>query len=159
MNGIKILKQNRKYLLEMVSDLDEKALMTVLKGFKTNILWNLGHLVVTQQLLIYLSSKTQMLIPRSMRKDFQISTSPEQWSSIPDLEEVKSYLLELPEKLEQDYERSVFKDYREFKSMTGVQLCSIEEAIDFNNFHEGYHTGIIHVIKNNLDKHEQEIIH
>ncbi|MES0491194.1 MAG: DinB family protein [Leptospirales bacterium] len=144
MRGIDILKQNRNYMSVLVSGLDEKSLLFIPKGFKTNILWNLGHILVTQQMLHYSLAGKRINMPPPLRKLFQKESSPARWVKTPDVEQVKSLFLELPGKLQEDYEAGIFTEYQEFITMTGYRLSCIEDAIEFNNFHEGYHAGIIH---------------
>jgi len=49
----------------------------------------------------------------------------------------------LPDKLLEDYNNALFKEFRPYKTSTGVELNSFGDAITFNHFHEGTHTGII----------------
>jgi len=144
MRGIDILIQNRNYLSVLVSGLDEKQMSFIPEGFKTNILWNLGHILVTQQTLHYTLAAKRVQMPPPLRKFFQKDSSPKEWTKAPDTEHVKSLILELPKKLQEEYNSGTFSEYQEYITETGFRLTSIEDAIDFNNFHEGYHMGIIH---------------
>ena len=54
--------------------------------------------------------------------------------------------LEIPrfvEKLREDYAQGHFTTYETYQTSTGFVLASIEDAIAFNNFHEGIHLGYI----------------
>ena len=53
----------------------------------------------------------------------------------------------LPDTLEEDFEAGIFENYKEYPTSTGYVLSSIENAISFNNFHEGIHYGIIRALK------------
>jgi hypothetical protein len=47
------------------------------------------------------------------------------------------------EKTKEDYENGIFKNYQEYPTSTGFILTSVEGAMNFNNFHEGLHIGIL----------------
>ena len=64
-----------------------------------------------------------------------------------EFDEVKELLLGLPDTLQEDFEAGIFETYTEYPTSTGFVLSSIETAIEFNNFHEGIHYGIIRSIK------------
>ena len=64
-----------------------------------------------------------------------------------EFEQVKELLIGLPNTLEEDFKEGIFKNYTEYPTSTGFVLTDIENAINFNNFHEGIHYGIIRSIK------------
>ena len=53
------------------------------------------------------------------------------------------WFLKLPEKLEEDYNNGIFKNYSEYTTSVNITLNSIEDGIVFNTYHEGVHLGII----------------
>ena len=55
----------------------------------------------------------------------------------------KEFFIQLPIKLEEDYNAGIFKDYTSYTTSIGVTLNSVKEAIPFNLYHEGIHLGII----------------
>jgi hypothetical protein len=137
----------RKTVLSTVSDLSQEQLEAVPEGFNNNILWNLSHLVVTQQLLCYKLSGLEMLVDARLVEENRKGTSPANWSQKPDLEEMRSLLLSLPEKLGEDYEKGIFSGYQPYETSAGVTLKSIDDAISFNLFHEGIHFGSVLALK------------
>ena len=54
----------------------------------------------------------------------------------------------------EDYKAGIFKDYNSYTVSTGSTLTTVEEAITFNNFHEGIHFGSILALRRaiNLSK-------
>lgn len=147
MNAINLLKQDRKLIARSVANLSEEQLLLVPEGFKNNILWNLGHLIVTQQLLHYKLSGNKMLITDELCDQLKSGTSPADWSDPPDVDVLKALAPQLPARLETDYELGRFRDFKEYTTRTGIVLANIDDAISFNNFHEGVHTGIILCLK------------
>ena len=146
-NQFNILKTSRKITLKVIENLSLEQLHTIPKGFKNNIIWNLTHLVVTQQLLHYKLSGLECLISKDLIQKYTKGTVPSEKMSVNDFETVKELFLKLPETLEENYNAGVFKEYHTYNTSTGYVLDSIETAVPFNNFHEGLHLGTIMAIK------------
>jgi len=142
-----ILIKSRELVLQVIDDLTIEQLHTIPKGFKNNIVWNVAHLVVTQQLLLYKLSGVNCLIPDDLIADFRKGTFPTRNFTNEEFDEIKDLLSALPETLIEDYEAEIFQDYEEYETSTGFVLDSLETAIAFNNYHEGLHLGIIRSIK------------
>lgn len=146
-NQFNILKTSRKITLKVIENLSLEQLHTIPKGFKNNIIWNLTHLVVTQQLLHYKLSGLECLISKDLIQKYTKGTVPSEKMSADDFETVKELFLKLPETLEENYNAGVFKEYHTYNTSTGYVLDSIETAVPFNNFHEGLHLGTIMALK------------
>lgn len=146
-NQFEILKTSRKIILKVIEDLTLEQLHVIPTGFNNNIIWNLTHLVVTQQLLHYKLSGLKCLISSDLIKKYTKGTAPSENMTETEFEEVKALFLGLPGTLEEDYNAGIFKEYHSYKTSTGYVLDSIERAISFNNFHEGLHLGTIMALK------------
>lgn len=145
---IDVLKKGRALVLKLIKDCSLEQLNKVPDGFNNNIGWNVAHLVVTQQLLCYKLSGLETLVSNEMIEKYKKGTAPnkhiineDEWNLI------KELFIELPSKLEEDYGNEVFKSYSEYQTSVNITLDSVEKAIDFNNFHEGIHLGVILTIK------------
>ena len=57
-SSIKMLKTERQLILRGIENLSDEQLLKIAEGSKNNILWNLGHIIVTQQVLHYTLSTT-----------------------------------------------------------------------------------------------------
>jgi hypothetical protein len=145
-----ILIKARELVLKELEDLSLEDLHKIPTGFKNNIAWNAAHIAVTQQLIHYGLSGLPMAISDELIATHRKGTSPTKVFTKEEFEEVKSLLKSLPEKLVADYEAGVFKEYKTYPTSTGYVLTSIENAIPFNNIHEGMHYGIIRSIKKKL---------
>ena len=51
------------------------------------------------------------------------------------------------EKTKEDYQKGLFKKYNAYTVSTTSTLTNINEALAFNNFHEGIHFGYILAMK------------
>ena len=138
-----ILLKTRQLLLKITEHLSIEQLNKIPQGFKNNIVWNIAHLAVTQQLLCYKLSGLNCLVSDEMIADFQKGTAPNQPISKEEFEAIKDQFLKLPLQLEEDYNKGIFKNYIEYKTSVNITLNSFDDAIMFNTYHEGIHLGII----------------
>lgn len=142
-----ILRKSRELVVKELEGLSMDQIHKIPEGFKNNIAWNVSHLVVTQQLLHYKLSGLNCLCKDELIEAHRKGTAPTKTFTEEEFEEVLELLLGLPDTLQEDYEAGIFENYTEYPTSTGFTLTSIENAIPFNNFHEGIHYGIIRSIK------------
>jgi len=142
-----ILRKSRELVVKELEGLSMDQIHKIPEGFKNNIAWNVAHLVVTQQLLHYKLSGLNCLCTDELIEAHRKGTAPTKTFTEEEFEEVLELLLGLPDTLQEDYETGIFENYTEYPTSTGFTLTSIENAISFNNFHEGIHYGIIRSIK------------
>jgi len=137
------LLKSRQLTLKVIQNLTNEQLNKIPQGFKNNIAWNVAHLLVTQQLLCYKLSGLDCLVSTEMIEDFQKGSAPKYKVTNEAFETIKEQFIQLPVKLDEDYSKGIFKNYTEYTTSVNVTLINIEDAIDFNLFHEGIHLGII----------------
>ena len=61
-NAFEVTLQNRKRLYKFLKETPKEVLLQIPKGFRNNIWWNIAHVVVTQQLLVYKFSGQPMRV-------------------------------------------------------------------------------------------------
>jgi len=137
------LLKGRALILKVIDGLSNEQINKIPSGFNNNIAWNVAHLVVTQQILCYKLSGLDCLISEEMITNFKKGSAPNYTVSKEEFETIKKQLLDFPVKLDEAYEAKIFKTYTEYTTSVNVTLASIDDAIDFNLFHEGIHLGII----------------
>jgi len=142
-----ILRKSRQLTLKAINGLTLEQIHTIPDGFKNNIAWNVAHLVVTQQLLQYKLSGLDCLVPDELIEAHRKGTFPTTSFTEEEFEEVTDLLAGLPDTLEEDFNEGIFENYNSYETSTGFVLDSIETAVNFNNYHEGLHLGIILAIK------------
>ncbi|WP_375238080.1 DinB family protein [Aurantibacter sp.] len=138
-----ITLKNRALFKMFLENLTLDQLNTVPKGFKNNIFWNIAHTVATQQLLVYKLSGVPMLLEDVFVDKYRKGTKTEHNATQNEVDEVKELLFSTIEKTQEDYANKFFKTYNEYTVSTKSTLTTTEEAIAFNNFHEGIHLGYI----------------
>ena len=120
------------------------------KGFNNTIFWNIKHVVITQQLLIYRLSELPVLVTETEIETYKKGTKSEGKATIEDIELLKYQLFSILEQTKEDYQKGLFKKFTEYTVSTKSILTNIDEALAFNNFHEGIHLGYILAMKKTL---------
>lgn len=71
------LEQNRSLLLERTKGLTEQQYNIVPPGFSNNIIWNMGHILVVSENLLYKGSPYQRPVHEFTNTEFQRGSKPE----------------------------------------------------------------------------------
>lgn len=147
-----ITEKNRAIFSNFLSVFTLEQLNTVPKGFKNSIYWNIAHVVVTQQLLVYHLSKLPMLVSNQFVETFRKGTQTEFDATKENVDQLNELLFSTLKQTKLDHNNSLFKSYQPYTVSTKSTLKTVEEAIEFNNFHEGIHLGYILAMKNTFQK-------
>ena len=148
--SFEIMLQHRKVLYHYLKEIPLDVLNTIPSGFRNNIIWNIGHTIVTQQMLVYLRSGLTTLVSEEMIGRYRRGTVPEGNATQEEVELLKKMLFATVEKTADDYQLRVFRKFEEFTTMNKVTLNNVDDAILFNNFHEGLHQGYIMALQKEL---------
>ena len=122
-------------------------LLYVPKGFNNNIFWNVGHVLVTQQALVYSLSKLPPRINEALIRKYSKGTFPEDNVSDGEIQTVAEGLLATPVWTREDYDKGIFTEFIPYSTSAHVSLNTVEDAIAFNIFHMGLHLGAIKAIQ------------
>lgn len=147
---IDIARKNRKLFQGIIEDLSLEQLNKVPEGFKNNVIWNIAHCIVTQQLLVYKKSGLQGALSDQMIEAYKKGTKTERDLNQAEVDEIKNLLFSPLDQTEGDYNNGLFETYNTYTVSTGSTLSSVDDAIDFVNFHEGIHYGYILALKKAL---------
>ncbi len=147
---IEKIKKARLFLLAQISDLTAAQLNTVPAGFNNNIAWNLGHLVCAQQGLCYLRAGQAAVVAEKYIAPFFTNSKPEGIIEPEEIAVIKSLYIDTMDQLQTDYERKLFGQYTPSPNVLklyGIELKTIDDALEFLLYHEGYHAGCILALK------------
>lgn len=142
-----ITQASRKILLQFLENYSLSQLNTIPEGFNNNLIWNIGHIVVVQQMLVYKLSGLPMMVSDAIIDKYKRGTKPEEQVTQEEYEAIKSLVLKTIDQTETDFNNNLFKNYLEFTTMTGIVLKNATDAMAFNCYHEAIHTGIMMGIK------------
>lgn len=135
--------QNRKLLYKILDNTLREQLLEIPAGFRNNIWWNIAHVVVTQQILVYTFSGLKVRVPESFVEKFKKGTVPDGTATDVEIKEIADFLISTAEWAKEDYENGLFTDYNTYTTSLNVTLNTVEDAMAFNVFHEGLHLGAI----------------
>ncbi|MDQ8004039.1 MAG: DinB family protein [Pedobacter sp.] len=138
-----VIRASRKALLTLVEDLTTEQLNKIPTGFSNNLAWQMGHLVVSQQVLCYKLSNNELVIDPTLVDKYRNGSKPESFISAEEIVQIKAYLLDTIDQLEKDVAANKFDNYTPYTISTykGYRLEKIEDAIKFIVSHDGLHYG------------------
>ncbi|MDT7856786.1 DinB family protein [Rubrivirga sp. S365] len=146
------VRKTRASLLDAVDGLPPEAWLVVPDGFSNNVLWNVGHVAVTAELLTYGLAGLDLPAPPAAVAAFRKGTSPSDWSAPPDIGATRRLFLDGVDRLEADVRAGRFDGapFRSYTTTPGVTLSGLPEALAFNVYHEGLHAGTVLALRKHV---------
>lgn len=138
-----VIRASRNKLLSIIADLSTDELNRIPQGFNNNLAWQVGHLVVSQQILCYRLSGNAFVIEDHLIDLYKNGSKPERPFSAEEIDQMKTYLLSTIDQLESDLKTDKFANYTPYTISTypGLQLASVADAVSFIVSHDGLHYG------------------
>ena len=143
--ALDVLAQTRRSLVAVCDGLTDDQRLAVPDGLSNHVLWNLGHVVVTERLLAYGLARRPLGVPDAWVAAFRKGTRPTPGEAAVPYAEVRDAALALPDQTAADLRagRLDSADFREYRTTPGVVLASVADAVRFNLYHEGLHLGSV----------------
>ena len=138
-----VWKTGRESIARLLSRYSCEQLNRIPPGFSNHAVWNLGHLIVVQQSLVYGLSGLEPRVPGRLHELYKPGTHPGEPLDLEGIEELKTLLLTTVETTFADFEQGVFRSFKSLTTGRGFHLETLEDALAFNNFHEGLHAGTL----------------
>lgn len=145
--SLSLWKTNRGHYEKVLHKFSPDQLFKIPDGFSNNLIWNVGHAIAVQQLLIYRRGGQDVLIPDSLFKKYNPGTQSSEEVIEADIETLKNFVTAPIEPTIADVQANKFTTYKPFTSGAGFHIDNIEAAIEFNNYHEAIHMGYIMSIR------------
>lgn len=146
-----VFPNTRAALNNIIENYSLADLNKIPEGFNNNIIWNIGHVIVTEQLLVYKLSGLQPMVSDNLINKYKKDSKPDGNVSQAEVDEIKELLFSTIERTKIDYTNNVFINYNEYTvSTTGNTLKNVDDALNFALFHEGLHAGYILALKRAL---------
>ena len=142
-----ITRTSRKVLSQFLESHTLEQLNKVPHGFNNNLIWNIAHIIVVQQMLVYNLSGLPMMVSEDMIAKYKRGTKPESDVAQEEVDAIQSLLFETINRTKADFNEKIFKSYQEFTSMSGFTMRNAEDAMAFNYYHEGMHIGMMMSIR------------
>ena len=145
--SIDIVKTTRKNFLKLIEGLSIDTLNKIPDGFNNNIIWNFGHIIVSQQVLCYKLAGLPLNIDESYILKYSKGTKPETFVDENELQFLKEKSAEFIDKLVVDIGKELFNNFINYTTSFNVELNSISDAVKFLPVHEGMHLGYAMALK------------
>jgi hypothetical protein len=145
--NLNITRTSRKILAQILKGYTLDQLNKIPEGYNNNLIWNIAHVIVVQQMLVYKLSGLPMKISDEMVEKYKKGTKPEHIATQAEVDKIQIALEETINQTEIDLENKIFINFQEYPTSAGIVLKSAAEAMAFNDFHEGLHIGIIMSIR------------
>lgn len=148
--NVTVNKITRQNVLNAIDGLTWDQLNYIPEGRSNSIFWNVAHMLVTQQLLTLGLLGEEMLVPSEMIAKYRkgasgnVSGTKEEWQFIRDA------FVEIISRTQDCIKKMPSKGYKTYTTSYGVTLKEVEDAMAFNNVHDGVHLGIILAIKKQI---------
>jgi len=135
-------KTIREILLKILDGHSLEQLNKIPPSFNNNLIWNIGHCISSQQVLVYKLSGLPTMVSEEFIAKYKKGTKPEGDVSQEEVDEIRTLLSTTLEKTKNDFDSGLFVDFNEYTTSMGFTLRNAQDALSFNNYHEGIHTGI-----------------
>lgn len=139
----RLLRATRSLILKSIDSLSLEEINFIPSNFKNHIAWNVGHILVTQQILHYKLTKQTMLFDDAFIDKYKKGSVANFKVDINEWEIILKALETNMDTLEQDFANGKFGNFEIYATSYGFELKNIEDAIIFNNTHEALHLGYI----------------
>ena len=150
---IEKIKNFRLFLLNQLRGLTPAQFSEIPQGYNNNVIWNLGHLICAEQSMCYSRAGLSLVVDDKYFSPYLPTTKPERVLDEQEIAAIKALFITSIDKLHVDFERQIFGNYTSSvmtATFYGVEVISIDDALDFLLYHEGFHAGYIMALKHRL---------
>ena len=140
----------RRFLLNDIAGLSARQLNEIPAGLPNNIIWNLGHILAASQAVCYGRAGQPVKIDGQYFLPFLTNTKPQGFIGEKAAAMIGGLLISTMHTLQSDYGHGHFDRYtasENIRGIYGIELRTIDDAIDFLLYHDGYHAAKINTIK------------
>src|SRR5690606_20852382 len=142
------IKQTQVTFSRLLGELSIDEINTIPEGFRNNIGWNFGHIVVSTQGLCYRRTNVQPDREIPFQSAYAKGTVPPSWIGAEELEILKSQAVETILQIEQDYKKEVFTSITPYATATyGLEMDTIAEVLTVTLAHDNLHLGYANALK------------
>ncbi len=148
--SFEILQEGRKNFNKLISELTKSQLTQIPNGFSNHIMWNIAHVICTQQLLSYGLFEQKLDLSDQFIARYRKGSKPNEKYYEEDhktvIHELDNGLLKLESNIES------LRDFGaiNYETSFGISLHSIDDVVKFLVMHEGIHLGYVMAMKKAL---------
>lgn len=139
---LQLIRYVRLSILKLTEGLSAEQMNHIPEKMSNNLIWNIGHLVFTQQMLCYKLGGLVPTIDLEYFSAFAPDTVPQRIYNEADIDKIKLAFTEAFEQLATDVTENKLNGYVAWSLPTGIAIDTIEDAMATNAIHEGRHFGV-----------------
>ncbi len=136
---LKMLSTSIRNVLNKIEGLNNEQLNEIPKNFSNNIIWNVGHLLVTQKLLIYGLSGNELNLDDDFVAHYRKGSKPLYKVTDKEVNYIKSELNQFIDNFKKDISKQLFKQYKVYPTSYNFEITNFNEALVMVNLHYGLH--------------------
>lgn len=139
-----VFAKTRGFFKAYLEELSLAQLNAIPSGFNNNVIWNIGHCIVTEQILVYKLSGLKPNVSDELIEKYRKGTFPDGKATQAEVDALNELAFSTIEHTKADFGSKVFSTFNEYTlSTTGNTLTNVSQAIQFSLVHEGMHAGYI----------------
>ncbi len=145
--SIDTIRATRKLFSELLDGLSVDLINKIPAGFNNNIIWNFGHVIVSQQIICYKMAGLSLKIDDAYVPKYTKGSKPGSFVEEQEVIFLQQQAAALIDQLVEDLEIHSFNNYQAYTTSFGVELNGIDDAIKYLTMHEGLHLGYAMALK------------
>lgn len=150
----KVLKQfemTRTFLLMGSERIKEERADVIPAGFSNSLRWQLGHVYVSVEQLLFLQTGREATLPEGYSEMFSRGTSPNDWTTEPPtVDELNAHLSAQLGRVKEAFQGQLEEEIAQPFKVGPFELTTIGEVVLFAIYHESEHNGCIKGLKNSI---------
>lgn len=144
------IRKARLVLTNTIKELSIEQLNEIPAGFNNNIIWNMGHLIATQQIVCYRRAGVDTVVDADFVNAYAPGSRPERFIAEEEVLRIQELFVTSLDRFEQDMQTAIFNNYTQWTTRAGVDINNINDVDAFLPYHEGMHVGYIMALKKAL---------
>lgn len=144
------LQTTRQRIIDILKTHSLEQLNEIPVGFRNNLIWNAAHCIATQQILTLKNAGLAPAVEEEFIAAYKKGSAPSGPVTQNEVNKIRELLKSTAEHLSEEYSSGKQPTYTDYTTSYGVTLTEWEEAILFNNTHEGLHLGYMMALKKSL---------
>ncbi|MFB6456605.1 DinB family protein [Chitinophaga sp. Hz27] len=133
--------------LQLFDDYSAEQLNLIPAGFNNNIIWNLGHLIASDAMILYNATGQTSIVSNELVQAFKRGTRPETPADAATITLIKELMVSTIDNLENDYNKGILNNYTTWTTSFGYTISNIDDAVTFCIYHHGLHHSAITALK------------
>jgi hypothetical protein len=148
--SVDMLIAYRNTILKVLDGLSMEALNTIPPGFNNNLVWNFGHVIVTQQTICYPNAGLKPVVDDSYIVRYKRGSKPGDPVGHAEFHDLKKISETALLQLDKDLATDQFSQFKPFMTGYGIEIMDIGDVLKMLLFHEGLHLGYCMALKRAL---------